>query len=146
MKKKQIVKVIINIILIVMVMVGCSNNSKLEFSKDSLENTDKKVKTFMDSINDKNGIYLYEENTNESYLYLNGYNVKIGEKASYFTNIEMEFKEGTLIINFNENYTDDYKDKEIDNRILYKIKQPKNVDTIRIYKNGQETHFDSIGS
>lgn len=138
--------VIISIILIILAIVGCSKNTKLSFSQENLKITDKKIKIFMDKVNDKNGIYLYSDGTNDMRLFLNGYNVKYGEKASYFTDIKMEVKEGTLIIYFNEKFTDEYKDKEIDNRVLYKIKQPKNVDTIRIYKNEQETYFDCIGN
>jgi hypothetical protein len=143
-KKNQFVMVVISIFFIV--IVGCSKNTNLVFSKENIKSADKKVKIFMDRYNDKNGIYNYQDGTNEMYLFLNGFNVKNGEKASYFTDIKMEVKEGTLIINFNEKYTDDYENKVIDNRVLYKIKQPKNVDTIRIYKNGQETHFDVIGN
>ncbi len=146
MKKKRFVMVIISIILIILAIVVCYKNTNLTFSKENYKNTDNKIKVFMDKLNDKNGIYLYSDGTNDMYLFLNGYNVNIGEKASYFTDIEMEVKDRTLIINFNEKYTDDYINKEIDNRVLYKIKQPKNVDTIRIYKNEQETHFDSIGN
>lgn len=98
----------------------------------------------MDRYKDKNGIYLYDDGTNGKYLLLNDYNVKNGDKASYFTDIKMEVKDGTLIINFNEEYTDDYKNKAIDNIVLYKIKQSKSIDTIRIYKNGQETRFDVV--
>jgi hypothetical protein len=143
-KKNRFVVVIISIFLIV--IVGCSMNTNLVVSKENLKSADKKVKIFMDRYNDKNGIYSYQDGTNEMYLFLNGFNVKNGEKASYFTDIKMEVNEETLIINFNEKYTDDYENKVIDNRVLYKIKQPKNVYTIRIYKNGQETHFDVIGN
>ncbi|MFT5873806.1 MAG: beta-lactamase regulating signal transducer with metallopeptidase domain [Clostridium sp.] len=122
-----------------------TDTSKLLFSKENEKDTNDKVKIFLNSFNNKNGVYSYEDGTNERYLFLNAQNVKEGEKASYFTDIKMEVKQGTLFINFNEKYTDDYKNKEIDNRVLYKIiMQHKNVDTIRIYKNGQETHFDTV--
>ncbi len=49
-----------------------------------------------------------------------------------------------MIINFNESYTDDYINKKIDSRVLYKIHMPENMDFISIYKNGQETHFDVV--
>ena len=82
----------------------------------------------------------------DSYLFLNDYNVKNGEKAPYYTDIKMELKQNTMTISFNEKYADDYKNKEINNRELYKIKQTKDYDTIRIYKNGKEVHFDSVGN
>lgn len=144
MKRIRFVIIIISIIIIG--ISGCSKNTNLSFSKENLKSTDKKIKVFMERYSDKNGIYLFEDDTNEMYLFLNGYNVKNGDKASYFTDIKKEVKEGILIISFIEKYTDDYKNKGIPNRVLYKIKRPKNVDTIRIYKNGQETHFDVVGN
>jgi hypothetical protein len=143
MKRIPFILVIISIILIG--ILGCSENVDLVFSKVNTKTTNKKVKTFMERYNDMNGIYLYVHSSNDMYLYLNGYNVNNGDKASYFTDVKVEVKEGTLVINFNEKYIDDYHNKEIDNRVLYKIRQPKKVDTITIFKNGQETHFDTIG-
>lgn len=125
-------------------ILGCNKNTNLAFSKENLKSTNKKVKVFMDSFNDKDGIYLYQFDSNYMYLFLNGYNTKDENRALYFTDIKMEVKDETFIINFNEKSTDDYKNKDIANRVLYKIKRPKNIDTIKIYKNGQETHFDAI--
>jgi hypothetical protein len=140
--KKVFVMMIIAVALIVTVVY--SKNCNLVFSELNLKNTSHKVEAFLDLHNSKNGIYMQQDGTGEAYLFLNGYNVVQGEMASYFTDIKAEVKEGTLIINFNEKYTDAYKNKEINNRVLYKIKQLKTFHTIRIYKNGEETHFDSI--
>jgi hypothetical protein len=133
--------VVIGIILLV--TAGCNNTDSL-FAKVNLDNANKKVKSSLSSYYGKNGIYLYEDGTDEMYLFLNGYNVMQGEKAPYYTDIRIEVKDKTLVINFSKKYTDDYENKKIENGLLYKIKKPKNVDTISILKNGQETHFDSI--
>lgn len=142
MKKKIFVMMIIAIVLIVIVVY--SENINLVFSEQNFKNTNHKVEAFLNAHNSENGIYMQEDGTGEAYLFLNGDNVVQGEMASYFTDIKAEVKEGTLIIKFNEKYTDDYKNKEINNRVLYKIKQLKTFDTIRIYRNGEETHFNSI--
>lgn len=141
MKNKLFIMVVIVIIL--SVTVGCNNTDSL-FTKINLDNANKKVKSSLSSFYSKNGIYLYEDGKDEMYLFLNGYNVMQGGKVPYYTDIRIEVKDKTLVINFREKYTEDYQNKEIENRLLYKIKNPKNVDTISILKNGQETHFDSI--
>ena len=143
MKKKLFLIIFISVIIIPVAIVIYNINSNIEFTKVNLKNTDKKVKTFINQVNNKNGIYLYQNN-NKSLVFLNGSNVDSGEKSLYFTDIKMEVKANTLIINFNEKYTDDYKNNEIDHSVLYRIKNFKSFYTIKIYKNGEETHFDLI--
>jgi hypothetical protein len=111
-----------------------------------MKNTDTSVQTFIAKCSEKNGTYLYEGGANEKYLFLNGYHVGYGAKAPYFTDVKMEVENGALNIHFDEQYTYDYKNKEIDNRVLYIIKQPNDTDTIHIYKNGQETYFDMVSN
>lgn len=139
---KKILSVILIISIVLTGLVGCSKDTDLAYSKENPKFVNKKVKEFMDTYNGKNGTYLITKNENEMYLFLNGSNVKYGDKAIYFSDIKVEVKENILIINFNENYTDNYENKKIDNKVLYKIKKPKVVDTISIYKNGQQTYFD----
>lgn len=134
--------IIINIILIS--TAGCNKNTGLKFVKENPDKAGNKIKQFTETHIGENGIYLYTRSKNEMYLFLNGYNVNNGEKAIYFTDIKAEVKDETLIINLNENYTDDYINKKIDNRVLYKINPPENIEFISIYKNGQETHFDVV--
>jgi hypothetical protein len=79
------------------------------------------------------------------FLFLNAYNVMPGEKATYYTDIGIEVKDKMIVINFSEKFSDDYQNKEIENnRLLYKIKKPKNVEAISILKNGQDVPFNSI--
>ena len=122
------------------------NDSKLVFSKVDYEKVGGKVKSFLGKCSDKNGIYLYDDNTNESYLFLNDYHVKMGNKATYFENVKMDIEGELLIIKFDEKSTSDYKNKNIENRLLYKVKKTKNIKSIKVYKNGEETEFDLIGN
>lgn len=91
----------------------------------------------------KNGAYLVQyQDKNEYYLYLNAMNVAQGCKATCFESITVDFKNNTMHIYYIEKETDD--DKNIRNNVWYKIPVENSVDSIRIYRNGQETHFNSI--
>jgi len=132
--------------IVLITLMGCAKDSALVFSKVDLTKVDGKIKIFLDKCTDKNGIYLYDDNTNENYIFLNDYHVKQGEKASYFENIKMDIQGTALIIKLDEQSTNNYKNKKIDNRLLYKVKKPKNIRYIKIYKNGEESKFDLIGN
>lgn len=141
MKKKLFIIVVIGIVLLV--TVGCNNDSL--FTNVNLNNVNNKVKSSLSSYYSKNGIYLYQDDTDEMYLFLNAYNVMQGEKATYYTDIGIEVNDKTIVINFSEKRSDDYQNKEIENnRLIYKIKKTKNVESISILKNGQEVPFNSI--
>ncbi len=114
MKKKFFNVVVIGIILLV--IVGCNNTDSL-FTKSNLNNANNKVKSSLRSYYNKNGIYLYQDGTDEMYLFLNGYNVMQGEKATYYTDMGIEVNDKTMVINFSEKYVDDYQNKEIENRL-----------------------------
>jgi hypothetical protein len=139
---KKGILLIIGIALLV--TVGCNNSDSL-FTDVNLNNVNLKVKSSLSSYYSKNGIYLYQDGSDEIYLFLNAYNVMPGEKATYYKDIGVEVKDKTIVINFSEKFSGDYQDKEIENnRLLYKIKKPKNVESISILKDGQEVPFNSI--
>ncbi|MDF2882026.1 MAG: hypothetical protein K0R54_2583 [Clostridiaceae bacterium] len=142
MKKWIFIAVVIGVVLLV--TVGCNNSDSL-FTDVNLNNVNLKVKSSLSSYYGKNGIYLYQDGSDEMFLFLNAYNVMPGEKATYYTDIGIEVKDKMIVINFSEKFSDDYQNKEIENnRLLYKIKKPKNVETISILKNGQDVPFNSI--
>jgi len=58
----------------------------------------------------------------------------------------MDTEGESLIIRFDEKSTSDYKNKNINNKLLYKFKKTKNIKHIKVYKNGEETEFDLIGN
>lgn len=132
------------VLISTLLAIAINNNTKEVFTKEKLDNTSRKVTASLSPFYNKNGIYLYGDGTKERYLFINGYNIKQGELAPCYTDVKMELKDKTLIINFKETYAEEHEKGEISNRLLYKIKKLDNVDKISIFKNGQETHFDSI--
>lgn len=142
MKKGIFIIVVIGIALLV--TVSCNNSDSL-FTEVNLNNVNLNVKSSLSSYYSKNGIYLYQDGTDEMYLLLNAYNVMPGEKSTYYTDIDIEVSDKTIVINLSEKFSDDYQNKEIENnRLLYKIKKPKSVESISILKNGQEVPFNII--
>lgn len=75
---------------------------------------------------------------------MNGSNIVQGEEVPYYEDIRIKDDKNIAKIYFDELYTSDYQDKELENVKLYKIFLKDTIDTIGIYKNGQETYFDSI--
>lgn len=150
MNRKQFILLIIGIVLATFAAaLWASFNGPKEvdkgalFQKVEISSASQKVKTFVNTFAGKNGVYTYEDGTKEKYLLLNGFNVPRGEKAAYFSEVKMEVIDNALVISYNENFTDDYKNKEMSNLMLYRFKQPDNIDVLRVFKNGAETHFDS---
>jgi hypothetical protein len=145
---------IIDIILILFVLIvftnimGYINNSNSASNsilvKDSRQNAIEKLNQLSQTGNTSNGIYLFEHDKHLKYLLLSDYIVKQNEKASYFTSVNAKMDKETLIINFKESSTDNYRGKIINNILLYKINEPKNIYKIDIYKNGKRTYFESI--
>jgi hypothetical protein len=91
-----------------------------------------------------NGIFHLHTSDGNQYLFLNGSNVGQGEEAAYYEDIRIKDDKNIAKIYFDELYTADYQDKELENVKLYEIFLKDTIDTIGIYKNGQETYFDSI--
>jgi hypothetical protein len=96
------------------------------------------------STEDENGIHLFQQNENTIYAFLNGHNVEQGNDASFFSSFEIKGKDDTLNIYFDEEYTDDYANKTLNNQELYKINLDKKYEVVRPFKNNEETNFKVI--
>lgn len=143
MKKIQFILVVL-IIFLALTPV-CTSNNNSACAKVNINSANKHIKAFLNKCNDKNGIYLYDDGKDDMYLYLNNYYVVQGEKASYISDIKTEGQGKTFIISLSEKYTDDYKNKNISKKLLYKIMMPKGFDAISVYKNEKQTSFNMVG-
>jgi hypothetical protein len=106
-----------------------------------------KVKKQIDSLCEKNGVFLLQsEKNNEIYLILDGSHTSLEGEAPYFSNVKVTTEKDSIMIYFNEepkNYT---VGKYPEQRLVYKINTDKDYEFIKLFKNGEETHFDSIGA
>ena len=77
-------------------------------------------------------------------IFLNGSNVKLGDKAIYFTDFNVEKNGETLSISYNTAETADYSNQSLKNELLYKVNLDKMYETIKAISNGEETSFGVI--
>jgi len=135
----------ISIFIVLLILAGCNaENEKLSYSKVEVDSTHKLVQDFFTSVEDENGIHLFQLDDNTMYVFLNGYIVEQGSEASFFSDFEVKEKDDTLNIYFNEEYTDDYANKTLNNKELYKINLDKTYENVRLFKNDKETNFSAI--
>jgi hypothetical protein len=135
----------ISIFIVLLILAGCNaENEELSYSKVEVDSTNKLVQDFITSVEDENGIHLFQLDDNTMYVLLNGYLVEQGSDASFFSDVEVKGKDDTLNIYFDEEYTDDYANKTLNNKELYKINLDKTYEIVRLFKNDKETNFSAI--
>jgi hypothetical protein len=125
------------------ILTGCGGN-KVTISEINLENVNDNVKSFIENVeyDEKGtgtGIYIYNDSKNQRYLYLNQDFLDDGRS---FGDIDIKTDENSLIIYLNdisisEGKADTYK--------LYKINFKGNYEYLKVFKNGEETHFGGVG-
>lgn len=123
-------------------LTGCSSN--LSFTEVREKDINKDIQSFIDNTNEENGVHLYLEKQKEVYVYLNGSNVKQGEKAIHFTDFNVEKNGKTLSILYNTAETADYSNQSLKYELLYKINLDKKYETIKTINNGEEASFGVI--
>ncbi|MTI70554.1 MAG: hypothetical protein FH751_09930 [Firmicutes bacterium] len=138
---------IIGIILIVLFFsnVGCTSVSNLTYSEVAIENLNKNVVKFITDHKGSNGVYIFNNSEKEIYLFLNNKNIKQGDKAAFYEDVRIEEKGDTIAISFDEHYTSDYNNI-VENKLIYRIRKNKDFEYIKVYKNGEETYIDVVGS
>ncbi|WP_066400277.1 hypothetical protein [Neobacillus mesonae] len=133
-------KKLLSLLVIISLLSGCS--SKLSFSEVSDGRVSKDIKSFIDNVKDENGVHLYFEKQKAVYVYLNGSNVKQGEKAIHFTDFNVEKNGETLSILYNTAETADYSNQSLNNELLYKVNLDKKYEIIKPISNDEEASFD----
>jgi hypothetical protein len=143
--KLGILKVTFSILIImVIVLLGCKNNSLLNYRRIKADYIGGRVRKIVNNIGAKNGVYLCIDDKKTMYLLLKDLLKDQGKEAPYFSNVTIEPKGDVLNISYNERYTKDYINKKIDNKLMYRIKLHKKFDKIKLFRNGKEIHFDNI--
>jgi hypothetical protein len=136
---------LISICIVLLILAGCNaDNEELSYSKIEEDSTNELVQDFITSVEDENGIHLFQYNENTMYAFLNGHHVEQGNDASFFSSFEVKGKDDTLNIYFDEEYTDDYANKTLNNQELFKINLDKKYEVVRSFKNNEETNFNVI--
>ncbi len=106
---------------------------------------EKTVQQFVRSAQQENGVHLYQDEENKFYyLLLNGLNMMQGDPASTFSDIEIKSENDTLNISFKEDFIKNHEGKKLANQLLYQIKLNEDYETLKLFKNGEESHFHTI--
>lgn len=144
MKKKSLIIVSVLSILFSSI-AGCASVPNLVYSEVTTEKINRRVAKFIADYEDSNGVYIFYYNEKDIYLLLNNKNVKQGDEAAFYKDIMIEDKGDTIAISFNEYYIKDYS-SVVKNKLIYRIKTIKDFDYIKVYKNGEETYINVVGS
>lgn len=93
----------------------------------------------------KSGVYLLNTGEdNVTYLILDGSHMSLKNEVPYFSAVKIENKENSIMIYFNEELKIYPDGKYPEQRLIYKITKDKDTEYIRVFKNEEETHFDSV--
>ncbi|MFT8352867.1 MAG: hypothetical protein ABF685_28620 [Clostridium saccharoperbutylacetonicum] len=150
--KKKIYFFTSTTVLIILIVIGIfikMNNVTADvFSTRELEVNTSAYKDISDKVMESvkdSGVYLLntgEENV--TYLILDGTHMSLKNEAPYFSDVKIENKEKSIMIYFNEELKI-YPDGEYpEHRLIYRITKTKDNEFIRVFKNGEETHIDSV--
>lgn len=126
-------------------MLGGCNQPSLSVTQINEDHLRGGLVKFVERIQEKNGIYLFSETSNQQYLLLNYSNVIQGEKPSYLEDFKTEVKDQNLIINFSEVSSDNEADDQLGKLNVFEIINDGSFDTILIFKNGKATSIDLVG-
>lgn len=118
------------------------NNDSFQISTGIL---DRKVKDFIMCHLTENGIYILDEDEN-LYILLNGINHNPDNEILNFKDFKIESTEDSLKIKFAEEKVKDLVDdnKKVQKILLYKVTKLQEFEYLKVYRNGEETFFNSI--
>ncbi|WP_221563355.1 hypothetical protein [Alkalihalobacillus sp. TS-13] len=135
MIKRQIL-----VVTLIVMLAGC--NKELSYSYIKIATVHKGIQSFIDQVEDQNGLYVYFDKKKAVYVFLNGKNVVQGEKATYFERFYAEGDGETLNIYFDEKSTEDYANQSVDYQLLYKVNLDKDYEYIKAFRNGKHVPID----
>jgi hypothetical protein len=136
------------LLLAISLFTACNQSSGISFDEIDISSIKgEKVNKLLQDWQHKNGAYLFQyqnQGKKNYYIFFNASNIEQGNKALYFDGLRVNFEDTIMYVHYSEKQTDNLNNGR--NKALYKIRQSKGVDTIKIYKNGQETYFEKIGA
>lgn len=131
------------LLLVVMgsLLASCGENES-SYSEVDREQVNRNVNEFIESVEtsqDKegNGIYKYYEKPNVQYLYVDQDFLDSGKG---FGGLDIKTDKDTLHLYLMEN-----DEPTIDEYRLYRIESDREYEYAKVYKNGEETYFETIG-
>lgn len=124
-------------------LFGCSND-ELTFSEISLKKVNANVERFIHAVNapenDKgNGIFIFNDSDHVNYLFVNE---DFLEDGNGFGGLDIKTDDNSVKLYL----TDDAEATDLTETYkIYKIKLDRKYDYMRVFKNGEETYFETSG-
>ncbi|WP_406944220.1 hypothetical protein ACJA3J_12680 [Halobacillus sp. SY10] len=126
-------------------MSGCNTKPEISYNEVGKKTLKKDIQHFIESVKEENGVHLYIDNQNASiFVYLNESNVVQGEEAMYFTGFDVEGVNETLNLLYKSENTFDSSNSSLEHELFYKVSLDTDYETVKLFKNGKETHFGTI--
>lgn len=155
---KKIGYVVISIIAIVaLIFIGnylknknsiVNNIEGVEVNSNDVKVDDKVSSDVEEKINKtfkENGVYLLNSGKeNIMYIIFDGSKVDINGEAPYFSNFKVETTNNSIIFYIDEEVKKYPKNELSNHKLIYRIKMNKEYESVSIYRNGKEGHFDCI--
>jgi len=132
------------IFLVAVLTAGCSQG-KPKVSEIQMDQVSKTVKTFIEQMEEMDhtadtGIYMFNDSNGVRYLYVNQVFLDEGKG---FGGVQVERNGDSLEIYLEEAPA---AEQETDAYKLYTIKAPGDYEYVKVFKNGEDTHFSAIGA
>ncbi|SFE55402.1 hypothetical protein SAMN05216378_3521 [Paenibacillus catalpae] len=146
-------KVVCLCLILIIALTGCNRSLSL-MTEVELPNQNEEIRTFVDRVKDKNGIYLYSVVGKDEYFIVNYSVIQQGKQVKLFNGSRAEFREDVFTILMDEievkNTEGDHSNSHyLDNKQLglhiYKLDKQQTT-SIKVIKNGREIPIDRIGS
>ncbi len=136
-------RILLLVLIVSGILIGCSAGEET-ISEINLKNANDNVKSFVESIEDvgkdtETGIYMFNDSKKQHYLYLNQ---DILDSGRDFGDADINTDENSLNIYLNDSSV---SEEEVATYKLYKIKIQDDYEYLKVFKNGEETHFAGIG-
>ncbi|WP_318614525.1 hypothetical protein [Sporosarcina sp. YIM B06819] len=131
-----------SLIIFMLLLTGC--RSTYTFSEISIDHANDRVQEFIKLVEQENGHYLYLDDDNGLYVFLNGIYVRQGHDALYFSDFNVIAQQGILSMFINQESDSDYSNRNLNYQVLYKINTAETYDMIILFINGKPVSFDKI--
>lgn len=149
---KKIIYVLTSLtVLLIIIIIGIEKLNNVKegtFSAEKLNINSKDYKKINGKVSEtinKNGVYLLNIGDEKvEYLILDGSHISFKNEVPYYSDVKVEKKEDSIMIYFNEEEKTYSESKFLELRLIYKITEGKGTEYTKVFKNGEETHFDSV--
>ncbi|PIC65301.1 hypothetical protein CSV79_01380 [Sporosarcina sp. P13] len=129
------------LVLLTSMVSGCGKK-EVSFSEIRIDQATRDVKSFIETsvtTEDSNGIHILGNASDTRYLYLDQ---DFLESGKGFGSLDIKTDDNSWNIYLTE---EDEVMKPAENYRLYKITLDKEYEYMRVFKNGEETYFQSVG-